>query len=195
MPNIKKHQPKKEYSLRLKQNVKTTTVSEISHSREKVYQTMNGERLLSEQNKNPSVFPKPNDPNLTANGGCMIIRLIISMVEKDMIILIVNKVDMDMTIRLIINMVEMDMVKLVANMVDVDMIMKLIINTVEMNVIIGLMINMMDVGVIKQIMKDMGSIYASVSIKSTILMVMIATYIATYIVTSWGNHQNNTDTQ
>ena len=53
------------------------------------------------------------------------------------------------------------------------------------------MINMMDVGVIKQIMKDMGSIYASVSIKSTILMVMIATYI----VTSWGNHQNNTDTQ
>ena len=131
---------------------------------------MNGERLLSEQNKNPSVFPKPNDPNLTANGGCMIIRLIISMVEKDMIILIVNKVDMDITIRLIIN-------------------------TVEMNVIIGLMINMMDVGVIKQIMKDMGSIYASVSIKSTILMVMIATYIATYIVTSWGNHQNNTDTQ
>ena len=30
---------------------------------------MNEERLLSDQNKNPSVFAKPNDPNLTANGG------------------------------------------------------------------------------------------------------------------------------
>ena len=30
---------------------------------------MNEERLLSDQNKNPSVFSKPNDPNLTADGG------------------------------------------------------------------------------------------------------------------------------
>ena len=32
-------------------------------------QTINEERLLFEQNKNPFVFAKPNDPNLTANGG------------------------------------------------------------------------------------------------------------------------------
>ena len=38
------------------------------------------------------LFTKPNDPSLTANGG------------KDMIILIVNMVDMNMIIRLIINM-------------------------------------------------------------------------------------------
>ena len=30
---------------------------------------MNEERLLFDQNKNPSVFAKPNGPNLTANGG------------------------------------------------------------------------------------------------------------------------------
>ena len=30
---------------------------------------MNEERLLFDQKKNPSVFVKPNDPNLTANGG------------------------------------------------------------------------------------------------------------------------------
>ena len=29
---------------------------------------MNEERPLFDQNKNPSVFAKPNDPNLTANG-------------------------------------------------------------------------------------------------------------------------------
>ena len=30
---------------------------------------MNEERLLPDQNKNPSVFTKPSDPNLSANGG------------------------------------------------------------------------------------------------------------------------------
>ena len=44
-------------------------VSKISHSGECVQQAMNEERLLFDQNKNPSVFAKPNDPNLTANGG------------------------------------------------------------------------------------------------------------------------------
>ena len=69
-PNsIKSHQPKKEYSLRSKHNFKTATISETSHSEERVHQTMNEERLLSDQNENPSVFAKPNDPNLTANDG------------------------------------------------------------------------------------------------------------------------------
>ena len=67
--SIKKHQPKKEYGLRSKHNIKTVTVSEISHSIERVQQPMNDERLVFDQNKNPSVFAKPNDPNLTANGG------------------------------------------------------------------------------------------------------------------------------
>ena len=44
--NIKKHQAKKEYRLRSKCNIKTATVSEISHSGERVQQTMNEERLL-----------------------------------------------------------------------------------------------------------------------------------------------------
>ena len=66
--NIEKYQSKKEYSLRSKHNIKTATVSEISHSGGCVQNTMNEERLLSDQNKYPSVFPKPNDPNLTANG-------------------------------------------------------------------------------------------------------------------------------
>ena len=90
--NTKKHQPKKEYSLRSKYSIKNATVSGKSHSGERVQQTTNKERLLSDQNKNSSVFTKPNDPSLTANGG------------KDMIILIVNMVDMNMVIRLIINM-------------------------------------------------------------------------------------------
>ena len=69
-PNsIKKHQQKKEYSLRSKHNIKTATVSEISHSGERVQQAMNEERLLSDQNKNSSVFAKSKNPNLTANDG------------------------------------------------------------------------------------------------------------------------------
>ena len=45
-PNyMKKHQPKKEYSLRSKQNIKTLIVSEISHSGERVLQTISKERL------------------------------------------------------------------------------------------------------------------------------------------------------
>ena len=65
--NIKKQQPKREYSLRLKHNIKTAAVSEISHSGEHVEQIMNKKRLLSDWNKNPSVFAKPNDLNLIAN--------------------------------------------------------------------------------------------------------------------------------
>ena len=82
---------------------------------------------------------------------------------------------MGMVIRLIISLVEMNMVKLVVNMVDLDMIIKLIINTVEMDVIIGLMIGMVDVGVVKQIMKDAGSLDTSVAIKGIIFMVMLTT--------------------
>ena len=67
--NIKKHQPKKEYSLRSKHNIKTATVSEISHSGERAQHTLNEERLISGQSKNPSVFAKPNNPNLKANDG------------------------------------------------------------------------------------------------------------------------------
>ena len=36
--NVKKHQPKKECSLRSKHNIKTATVSEISHSGERLQQ-------------------------------------------------------------------------------------------------------------------------------------------------------------
>ena len=97
------------------------------------------------------------------------------MVEMDMIVLTANRVDMDMTIRLIINMLEMDMIMLIINMTDMDMVIKLIINIVEMDVIIGLMISIVDVGVIKQIMEDMESIDTSVAIKGIILMVMVAT--------------------
>ena len=38
--NIKKHQPKKEYSLRSKHNIKTATVSEVSHLGERLQQVM-----------------------------------------------------------------------------------------------------------------------------------------------------------
>ena len=44
-------------------------MSEICHSGECVQHTLHEERLLFDQNKNPSVFAKPNDPNLTANDG------------------------------------------------------------------------------------------------------------------------------
>ena len=53
----------------------------------------------------------------------------------------------------------------------------LTINIVEMDVIIGLMISMVDVGVIKQILKDMEWVDASVAMKDTIFMVIIATYV------------------
>ena len=64
-----KHLLKKEYSLKSKHNVRSATVSEISHSGEHVQQTMDEERLLFDQSKNPYVFPKPSDPNLIASGG------------------------------------------------------------------------------------------------------------------------------
>ena len=107
----------------------------------------------------------------------MISRLMINMVKMDKNMLIVNMVDIDMIFRLIINMVEMDMVKLIANTVDMDMIVKLIINIMEMDVIIKLMISMVDGKVIKQIMKRVGSIDTSATIKSIIFMVMAAAQI------------------
>ena len=67
--NMKKHQPKKKYNLRSKYNISTATVSEINHSRERVQQMMNEERLLFDQNKNASVFVKLNEPSQIANGG------------------------------------------------------------------------------------------------------------------------------
>ena len=45
---------------------------------------------------------------------------------------------------------------------------------VEIDVIIGLMISMMDVWVIKQIMKGVGSIDALIATKDIIYMVMVA---------------------
>ena len=77
--NIKKHQPKKEYSLRSKHNIKAATLSEISHLGERVQHTINEERLLSDQNKNPSMFVKLNDRNLTAMVGMVIIIIIVNM--------------------------------------------------------------------------------------------------------------------
>ena len=71
-----------------------------------------------------------------------------------------------------------------------DMI-KLTIHVVEMNIIIGLMISMVDVQVIKQALKDMGSVHAPAAMKDTIFIVMIAIYSKYF----WGNHQNNTDRQ
>ena len=46
--SIKRHQPKNEYSLRSKHNIETATISGISHSGERVQQTINEERLLSD---------------------------------------------------------------------------------------------------------------------------------------------------
>ena len=66
---IKMQQPKKEYNLRSKLNNKTLIVSEMSHSGERVQRTMNEERPLFDQNKNSSAFTIPNDPDLIANGG------------------------------------------------------------------------------------------------------------------------------
>ena len=57
-----------------------------------------------------------------------------------------------------------------------DMIM-LTLNVVEMNVIIPLMISMVDVQVIKPTMKDTRPVDASVAMKDTIFIAMIATYI------------------
>ena len=67
--NIEKHQLKKKYSLRSKHNNQNFNSIRISHSGECVQNTMNEERLLSDQNKNSSVFAEPNDRNLAANGG------------------------------------------------------------------------------------------------------------------------------
>ena len=74
----------------------------------------------------------------------------------------------------------------------------LIISVVEMNVIIGLMISMVDVEVIKRIVKDMRSGDASVAMKDTIFMVMIATYIVNTSgeiirTTLTGSSQNTTN--
>ena len=71
------------------------------------------------------------------------------MVEMNIITLMVNMVDMDMTIELIIDIVEMNMVKLIINMEDMDMIIKLIVNILETNVMIGLMVSIVDKGLIK----------------------------------------------
>ena len=53
----------------------------------------------------------------------------------------------------------------------------LTINITEMNIIIELMINMVDVEAFKEIMKDVGSVDASVAMKDITFMVMIVTYI------------------
>ena len=148
--NIKKHQPKKEYSLRSKHNIKTATVSEISHSGERAQHTLNEERLISGQSKNPSVFAKPNNPNLKANDGnkyyhanSQVVRYGYDHQADNQYVNGYDHADYQCS----------------------------------GNVIIGLMISMVDVQVIKQTMKDMGSVDAPVAMRDTIFIVMAATYI------------------
>ena len=114
---------------------------------------MNEERLLPDQNKNPSVFTKPSDPNLSANGGN----------GYDHADSQYGRYGYD-------HQADNQYVNEYDNA----------INIVEMKVIIGL-ISMVDVRVIRQIMKDIESVDASVSMKNTIFMV-----IATYIVNTSG---------
>ena len=141
---------------------------------------MNEERLLLDQNKNSSLFAKPNEANLTANGGydhytysqC-------GRYEYDHTGSQYGRYGYDhhsanqydgngydhadsqcgrygYDHQVIADMAEMDMVKLVVNMVDMVMIIKLIISIVETNLIIRVMISMVNVGVMKQVMMDMG---------------------------------------
>ena len=125
-------------------------MSEIRHSGERVQHRLHEERLLFDQNKNPSVFAKPNDPNLTANDGN----------EYDHADSQYGRYGYD-------------------HQAD-----NQYVNGYDHadyqcsgNVIIGLMISMVDVQVIKQTMKDMGSVDAPVAIKDTIFIVMAATNI------------------
>ena len=73
-------------------------------------------------------------------------------------------------ILIIVNMVDLDMHEADNQHDEMDMVM-LTINIVEINVIIGLMISMVDVEVIKQIMKDMRLRDPSVAMKDTIFLV------------------------
>ena len=66
---LTKYQPKKEYSLRSKHNIKNATVSKIGLSGECVLQTMNEKDYYLTLTKIVLVFAKPNEPNLLANGG------------------------------------------------------------------------------------------------------------------------------
>ena len=68
-----------------------------------------------------------------------------------------------------------------------DMIM-LIISIVEMTVIIRLMISTVDVEVIKEIKKVMRSVDASVAMKDTIFIVIIATYVEILLRKSLEQH-------
>ena len=68
-----------------------------------------------------------------------------------------------------------------------DMIM-LTISIVEMTVIIRLMISTVDVEVIKEIKKVMQSVDASVAMKDTIFIVIIATYVEILLWKSLEQH-------
>ena len=68
-----------------------------------------------------------------------------------------------------------------------DMIM-LTISIVEMTVIIRLMISTVDVEVIKEIKKVMRSVDASVAMKDTIFIVIIATYVEILLRKSLEQH-------
>ena len=68
-----------------------------------------------------------------------------------------------------------------------DMIM-LTISIVEMTVIIRLMISTVDVKVIKEIKKVMRSVDASVAMKDTIFIVIIATYVEILLWKSLEQH-------
>ena len=68
-----------------------------------------------------------------------------------------------------------------------DMIM-LTISIVEMTVIIRLMISTVDVKVIKEIKKVMRSVDASVAMKDTIFIVIIATYVEILLRKSLEQH-------
>ena len=186
--NIKKYQPKKEYSLSLKHNIKTATVSEICHSEEHVQQTNNKKRLIFDQNKNSSVFANPDDPNLTANGAYDHTdnqygrygyhHQADTQFDGNDYYHADNQYGRYGYHHQVYNQYGGNGCGHTDSQYGrYGYIIKLIINIAVMNIIIGLMISMVDVGVIKQIVKDIGSIDASVAIKGTIFMVMVATYI------------------
>ena len=114
------------------------------------------------------------------------------MVEMNIITLIVNMVDMDMTIELIIDMVEMNMVNLIINMEDMDMIIKLIVNILEMNVMIGLMVSIVDMKWTSNRYEGYGVNSHNGSNQSHYFDGNNSYINSKYF---WGNHQNDTDKQ
>lgn len=107
------------------------------------------ERLLLDQNKNSSVFARPNNPDLVANGGY-------------------DQAD-NQCIRYGYDQASIKYGRCgyccqADNQYGGMDIIKLIINIVDMDVTIAMMISMVNMGVVKWILKSMGSIDTSVVI-------------------------------